>query len=89
MRDVSIETVDSVGGSWAEVANNRPILSVTAAEFGLAEEVISLMRFVNGTFEVGIGESLRPYQQLYTGPRKSHAEDIFWATVRRHASYQA
>jgi hypothetical protein len=57
------------------------IKEATFCEFGFAEEVIGFIKYDSGDFEVGIGESLRPYQRLYFGRSESAAEERFWESV--------
>ena len=71
-------------GAWAEVVGDRELESGYWAEYGFAEEVIGILHFKDGTFEVGIGEPLRPYQVLYAGSDFVAAQERFWQAVRLH-----
>jgi hypothetical protein len=44
--------------------------------FGFAEEVLGLVEYTDGTFLVG--ESLRPFLELYRGSDAELASDIFF-----------
>jgi len=67
--------------SWMEIVGNRRLVSGIFVGFGFAEECIGLLEFVSETcsptFEVGIGESLRPYLQLYVGDNGTIASKTF------------
>ena len=87
MRDVSISLVpvEDIDDNSKEVAGEHTIDNGTFAVFDFAEEVIGLLRYNNGRcFEVGIGESLRPYERLYMGWSEAEAEERFWQAVTLH-----
>jgi len=85
MRDCTIETVtQDFPEEWQSVNPDKLIESLTTCEFELAEEVIGLVRYIDGTFEVGIGESLRPYSRLYSGAYRETANERFWQAVTLH-----
>src|SRR6516165_1582635 len=83
-----------VAGAWAELTDKCDgfrLKTMTACEFGPAEEVVALLEHeaMTGTatkYEVGVGESLRPYEQVYLGDDRQYAIDVFWQTVVKHAS---
>jgi hypothetical protein len=86
-RDFEVTATDELeGGAWANVVGERKLKKATFAEFGFAEEVIALLKFEDGSFEVGIGESLRPYQQLYEGDDPEAAIIEWWSALRLHAN---
>jgi len=64
-------------GSWSEVVGKRKLYAAIHVEFGLAEEVIGFLEFEDGTFEVGIGECLRPYDLRYAGKEREKASQAF------------
>ena len=72
-------------GSWKEVIGDRKLQSIILCEYGFAEEVIAMMEFVDGSFEVGIGESLRPYKRLYEGMELEEATKSFLEALREHS----
>ena len=94
-REFRLETFEvpdevTLGLRWQDVANdhvnaggdsNVVLTRVHTCQFGAAEEVIALMFFSDHTFEVGQGESLRPYQQLYSGSDARRAFETFWNRV--------
>jgi len=81
-----------IGPEWGEVVGTRRLKSVIAVEYGLAEETIALLTFephVEGgpadepeTYEVGIGECLRPYSRLYEGTSLEDATFAFLEAIR-------
>jgi hypothetical protein len=87
MRDLTIETTTELdpASAWADVIAGRDLRQATAAEFDLAEETIALLEFTDGTYEVGVGECLRPYCQVYAGADRDQAGEEFWRLVRGHA----
>jgi hypothetical protein len=96
IRDCEITNVQltDIPPEWPQVADKvvfgRPYQEIDGAvfaEFALAEEVIGLLRYKQQTgfsYEVGIGEPLRPYQRLYFGMSAQDAEERFWQAVTMH-----
>ena len=77
-------------GEWTELHPDKTIGSMTVCWFDAAEEVIGLIRYTENMvglfqYEVGIGESLRPYDKLYAGSSEKDAEERFWQAVTLHA----
>jgi hypothetical protein len=88
LRDFEITTDvghDDVGMEWKAQVNFHGIKEGTFASFGLGEEVVGHLTMADGTFEVGIGEPMRPYIQLYTGDDEIKAADAFWDALERAA----
>jgi len=73
---VAVTSIKELSPSWKEIVDKREFTSGTFANFGLAEECIGLLEFKD-SFEVGLGECLRPYIQLYIGEDASMASKIF------------
>lgn len=93
MRDLQLATIDDVesmasflNSAWGEVVDTRIITRAQMCWFDFAEETIALMEFKDGTFEVGIGEPLRPYDQVYLGTEGKKALGMFFDTVQDHAA---
>lgn len=88
IREFTITTLGDdltqIGPSWLEVAGNRSVERVIVCEFDAAEEVIGLLSFTGGTYEVGIGEALRGYEVLYLGTSDLMAFDKWLGAVREH-----
>jgi hypothetical protein len=78
------ETNAVLEGAWAEIVGDRKLTLLYAVEYGFAEETIAMMGFESGSYEVGIGESLRPYDRLYLGIWEHEAENRFWQAVTLH-----
>ena len=80
---------EQLGDAWREllIERNRGFDHIIYVEFGFAEEVIGMIHYMDGTYEVGIGESLRPYDLLYEGTDLEEATESFLKAVRRHAWY--
>ena len=78
---------EKLSPSWFEIVGERRLVSGTFVGFGMAEECIGLLEFVSEicspTFEVGVGESLRPYIQLYLGDNGVIASKIFIEAVNK------
>ena len=78
---VSETEVEKLSPSWFEIVGERRFVSGTFVGFGMAEECIGLLEFVSETcsptFEVGVGECLRPYILLYKGDNGATASKIF------------
>lgn len=55
-------------------------------EFDFAEEAI-VMFHVGADWEVGVGESLRPYDQVYKGKSVQEASMLFVETILEHARW--
>ncbi|MGE5133208.1 MAG: hypothetical protein ACM32E_09905 [Gemmatimonadota bacterium] len=87
MRDAEIVSGEVPSQAWLDVIGGRKLLSITTAEFGAAEELLGLLEFVDGTYEVGLGEPLRPYARLYLGDSRREAHGKFWNEVRAHADW--
>lgn len=66
-----------VDGEWKSVDSTRTIESIVAATTGPAEAVCGLITFTDGTFEVGVGECLRGYEQLYKGSELLEASEAW------------
>lgn len=71
---------------WAHVVGDRNLTEMICADFGLGDCCLALMTFNVGPaddpseiqhFEVGLGESMRPYAQLYTGADAEKAGEIW------------
>ncbi len=74
----------AAGSAWEGIVGDRPLKVITVVEYGLAEEVIAMIEFQDGTFEVGIGESLRPYDLLYQGCDLELASRAFLEAIKDH-----
>lgn len=72
---------DIEGSAWAEIVKGRGFKEGIAADFGIGEECYALLEFEDGTFEVGVGEALRPYLQLYLGKDRGIASEVFHSQV--------
>jgi len=75
------DTLNTTEG-WLGVIGDRKLSCMYACEFGFAEEVIALMFFEDGTSEVGIGESLRPYLKVYEGKDLEKALQKFFEVIQ-------
>ena len=87
---ISSVTTSQLGEAWKAIVEERgkELEHAIYVEYGLAEEVISLMTFKDGSYEVGIGESLRPYDQLYVGTSLEEATKHFLTAVREHTWFE-
>lgn len=90
MRDVTIKTVlarDDIGPGWDEIIGDRYLDRLVAGEFAMAEEVIGFLQFRTepATYEVGVGQAMRPYRCLYVGSDFTDALNMFWKAVATHA----
>ena len=78
-----LTNVAELGDGWQGVVGTREVSNAIGVEYGLAEESIMMFEFKDGTFEVGIGESLRPYDQLYSGDDQLDATRAFLGAIHR------
>jgi hypothetical protein len=81
VRPFTLSGTDDVQGPWASLRENAVPKRGTFCEFGFAEEVIGLLEYADGAYEVGIGESLRPYHRLYFGADMEVASRTFFEAV--------
>jgi len=79
IREYTLDVLDGddLGEAWKVVVGSRKVKQVVTAEFGFAEEVLAMLRFVDGSFETGVGEALRPYRRIYQGNSELAAYDAF------------
>ena len=85
-RGATIGCLNTIAGvsSWSTIIGERELHSAIYVEYGIAEEVIALLEFKDGSFEVGIGECLRPYNKLYSGKDREKASRIFLEAVKEN-----
>ena len=87
------------GSAWEKVIEDVQIKHQAKfeqgifCEFGFAEEVIAMLDFsCNGDqeeyFYVGIGESLRPFVEVYSGNSREEASAAFTRAVCKHTRCQ-
>lgn len=62
---------------WSEIVGERKLLQAQFADFGLGDMSVGLLQFADETYEVGVGECLRPYRQLYLGTDLEQASEKF------------
>ncbi len=74
---------------WSEVIGERKLRTASFVEVAFAEEVIGFMEFKDGSFEVGIGESLRPYNQLYVGGDRYKASEVYLRAIQERAWHES
>jgi hypothetical protein len=77
IRPFTIEFGDTKDAHWNSVRPERTIKALQGASFGFAEEIIGLIEYTDGSFLVGIGESMRPFIELYDGTSAEEASDAF------------
>lgn len=77
---------EEMGPSWRALIDERgkEFSRLIYLEYGFAEEVICMIYFLDGSFEVGVGESLRPYELLYAGNDLEEASRAFLEAVQIH-----
>lgn len=81
-RPFSIVTCDiSKAGEWLTLHPEKEPISIIGCNFGFAEEVIGFVEYKDGSFEVGIGECLRPYDHLYAGEDDEAASKVFFEAI--------
>ena len=71
--------LDGLGESWLEIAEEHEsdLMKVYYVDRGFADACMALLEFSDGEFEVGVGEALRPYIELYQGKNKQEAHKAF------------
>lgn len=85
---ISVTNSNELSDSWdVEVVADRDFISGTFADFGMAEECIGILELKDEDdktiYEVGVGESLRPYNQLYIGSSCEMASKTFIDEINR------
>jgi len=90
-REVIVDILDDIdrgnlssSPGWGKVIGERKVVTAAACDAGFAEETILFLAFEDGTFEVGMGESLRPYNQVYKGSDEEVAVEKFSSIVTKH-----
>lgn len=68
---------------WLEVIGDRKFKCGVIADFGLGDAVVAFLEFEDDTFEVGHGECMRPYQQIYLGSDRGEASSKFVKYVKK------
>lgn len=74
---IDLVSYEQMGPSWKEIVGKRDLTEAAYCAFGPAEEIICLMRFGDGSYEVGQGECVRPYIPHYKGPNFGLAQQEF------------
>ncbi len=81
------ETTDElqrlVGEQWADLIGDRILERAHFIDYGFAEECIGWLQFDDGTHEVGVGECVRGYHQLYAGDSYDAAEETFVSQLKK------
>ena len=81
--DLDIATIRSrdnpehIGEMWKEVFGDRKWEIIYHASCGMGDSQYAMIFFEDGTVEVGTGEALRPYTQLYIGKEAKVAWRVF------------
>ena len=81
--------INKLSSGWQAIVNNRTkeFICGTFVDFGFAEECIGLLEFkkseTESIYEIGVGECLRPYDQLYLGEDCNMASKIFIDTINK------
>jgi hypothetical protein len=82
---IAVTNTEDLSESWnEEVVADRKFISGTFAEFGMAEECVGFLELGSKdklTYEVGVGECLRPYRQVYLGEDIGIASKTFIDTI--------
>lgn len=86
--NLGIENNPPMSTGWREVANGRTIVKAAFLDFGFADQCTAYFEFSDGTFEVGIGEALRPYDQLYSGNDGNDAKAAFMSKLLTMTEYE-
>lgn len=85
VRPFTLDIGDPTEPNWASLRKASTIKFLQGVSFGFAEEIIGFAEYVDGVFLVGIGESLRPFNELYRGESAEEASDIFFRAVIERA----
>jgi len=67
----------NLGDAWREMVDEDNFSECTYLDLGAGDVCITLLVFVDGGFEVGQGEALRPYISHYDGDNKDEAIKAF------------
>jgi len=84
---IGATSAKNIGPAWQQLleTRDRELEFCVFAEYGLGEEVISLLAYEGDFYEVIIGESLRPVDIRYEGSDHEKASKIFLETVVKHS----
>ena len=82
----TFKPLDCPDSNWWNLDEKRTPVEGTVCEFGMAEEVIGWIKYSDGTHEVGVGECLRPYDEIYKGKNARLAKRLFYVTCAEHIS---
>ena len=74
------------GDNWLEINEEEPVEGWFVS-YGMADQVLGIVVYKDFV-EVGIGECMRPYNQLYRGRVEDCAVDIFIGEVYKMIEYQ-
>jgi len=68
---------ENLGDAWREMVDEDNFSECTYLDLGVGDTCITLMIHMDGGFEVGQGEALRPYISHYTGDSEDEAIKAF------------
>lgn len=75
-RGLDAGTATHVDRAWEEEFGVSVVKAIFISR-GFADATLALVEDAEGHYHVGIGESMRPYQALYDGPRYEDARSVF------------
>lgn len=85
-RPFTIDVGDQDNSPEWYMLRDKPITALQGCSFGFAEEIIGLIEYSDGTFLVGVGESMRPFILLYEGRDAEQASQIFFLEILDRAA---
>jgi hypothetical protein len=74
-----------IPGEWRAIDPTRTIGRAIAVNYEFAEETIAMLYYTDHTVEVGVGESLRPYERLYKGSNYNKASEEFVRAIMQRS----
>lgn len=103
MEIYSIKNLDEVGDLWRVVIGERRFVEALNADFGLGDMQVAKLTFDDGpavvdgveqeyhnfSYEVGVGECLRPYIQIYQGDDAEEATKHWLKCIAEYTNFIA
>ena len=85
--NIGVEDSPPMSGGWREIAGDRKVTKAAFIDFGLGDQCTAYLEFDDGTYEVGTGEVLRPYDRLYQGTDCDKARAAFMSKLLTLTNY--
>lgn len=77
MEIFAVMDIEADAPDWVRQYEGRKIVNLVAATLGDADATCALISFEDDLFAVGVGNPLRPYEELYFGESVTEATRIW------------